>query len=221
MVRGVEDLRTPLSEIIDLDKKLRGTLSGFMMPSFVIDLPGGGGKRLVSTKESYDEVTGEATYRAPGLPGIKGLQPYTYNDPRPFTKRELLELRTQREKAREMSKVLDNAEKQVDEKAVVNTTAAVKTEVAKQVVDTPSVMEPMVETPVLKETTVEAPTVRKPARQEKSKPLSMPTPHWDTGHWQNERADPEPLIYSGMTQQRAPAQQSVNFMMSSRDGLRE
>ncbi|KAI8930503.1 hypothetical protein NX059_012452 [Plenodomus lindquistii] len=83
MVQGVEDLRTPLSKILRLDKELRGTFSGFMMPSFVVDLPGGGGKRLVSTYESYDESVGVATYTAPGLPGLKGLKTYTYYDPQP------------------------------------------------------------------------------------------------------------------------------------------
>jgi lysine 2,3-aminomutase len=81
MVKGVEDLRTPLKDIIKLDKELRGQLSGFMMPSFVIDLPGGGGKRLVSTHESYKD--GKATYKAPGLPGAKGKRVYTYYDPKP------------------------------------------------------------------------------------------------------------------------------------------
>jgi hypothetical protein len=79
MVQGIEDLRTPLQDIIDLDKQIRGTLSGFMMPSFVIDLPGGGGKRLVSTFEKYEH--GVATYTAPGLPGKKGEREYTYYDP--------------------------------------------------------------------------------------------------------------------------------------------
>ncbi len=83
MVRGIEDLRTPLRTILDLDKKLRGTLSGFMMPAFVIDLPGGGGKRLVSTVEDYNEKTGVAIYTAPGLPGQKGKIQYTYYDPKP------------------------------------------------------------------------------------------------------------------------------------------
>jgi lysine 2,3-aminomutase len=82
MVQGIEDLRTPLHEIITLDKEIRGTLSGFMMPSFVIDLPGGGGKRLVSTYEKYEN--GKATYRAPGLHGEKGTQSYTYYDPQPI-----------------------------------------------------------------------------------------------------------------------------------------
>ncbi len=83
MVQGIEDLRTTLQQTIDLDKKLRGTLSGFMMPSFVVDLPGGGGKRLVSTYETYQN--GVATYKAPGLAGAKGEMSYSYHDPRPVT----------------------------------------------------------------------------------------------------------------------------------------
>ncbi|KAH7382164.1 hypothetical protein BKA66DRAFT_463899 [Pyrenochaeta sp. MPI-SDFR-AT-0127] len=91
MVQGIEDLRTPLQEIIDLDKKLRGTLSGFMMPAFVIDLPGGGGKRLVSTYDSYEN--GIAKYSAPGLPGAKGQMSYTYHDPKPVESAALEEFR--------------------------------------------------------------------------------------------------------------------------------
>ena len=79
MVQGVEDLRTPLHEIIKLDKEIRGTLSGFMMPSFVVDLPGGGGKRLVSTFDSYEN--GVAKYTAPGLGGKKAKKEYKYYDP--------------------------------------------------------------------------------------------------------------------------------------------
>ncbi|KAF2866066.1 hypothetical protein BDV95DRAFT_505777 [Massariosphaeria phaeospora] len=81
LVRGIEDLRTPLDTILNMDKHIRGTLSGFMTPSFVVDLPGGGGKRLCSTYESYHK--GIAKYRAPGLPGEKGRKEYTYYDPDP------------------------------------------------------------------------------------------------------------------------------------------
>jgi lysine 2,3-aminomutase len=97
MVKGVEDLRTPLNEIIKLDKDIRGTLSGFMMPSFVIDLPGGGGKRLVSTHESYHQ--GIATYTAPGLQGTKGSRTYTYYDPKPVEVMQLAELHQQKVQA--------------------------------------------------------------------------------------------------------------------------
>ncbi|PVH98956.1 kama family protein [Periconia macrospinosa] len=84
MVHGVEDLRTPLRTILDLEKHIRGNISGFMMPSFVVDLPGGGGKRLASTYDSYNETTGVSTWTAPGLPGDKGKRVYTYYDPRPL-----------------------------------------------------------------------------------------------------------------------------------------
>ena len=80
MVKGVEDMRTPLSTILDLEKQIRGTIAGFMMPSFVVDLPGGGGKRLASSYESYDEKTGVSTFRAPGVSVDKE---FTYHDPLP------------------------------------------------------------------------------------------------------------------------------------------
>lgn len=99
MVQGIEDLRTPLKDIIKFDKELRGTLSGFMMPAFVIDLPGGGGKRLVSTHETYDEEKGVATYTAPGLPGLKGKTTYTYYDPQSVSDSELAEFRSQQDSA--------------------------------------------------------------------------------------------------------------------------
>ncbi|KAL6710701.1 hypothetical protein ACN47E_007758 [Coniothyrium glycines] len=107
MVKGIEDLRTPLHEIIELDKKLRGKLSGFMMPAFVIDLPGGGGKRLVSTHESYDKDTGIARYRAPGLEGKKGEQIYTYHDPKPVQDEILTAFRQHQQKALHQGKTLD------------------------------------------------------------------------------------------------------------------
>lgn len=58
MISGVEDLRTPLHEILNVEKQIRGTIGGFMVPTFVVDLPGGGGKRLASSFESYDRNTG-------------------------------------------------------------------------------------------------------------------------------------------------------------------
>lgn len=67
MVKGVEDLRTPLSTILDLEKNIRGTIAGFMTPNFVVDLPGGGGKRPAHTYESYDPSSGVSTWKAPGV----------------------------------------------------------------------------------------------------------------------------------------------------------
>jgi lysine 2,3-aminomutase len=80
MVKGVEDMRTPLSTILELEKQIRGTIAGFMMPSFVVDLPGGGGKRLASSYESYDEKTGVSIFQAPGVSVDKE---FTYHDPLP------------------------------------------------------------------------------------------------------------------------------------------
>lgn len=56
-----------------------------MMPQFVVDLPGGGGKRLVSTYETYNEDTGESTWTAPGL-GKRPSKVYKYWDPKPSDK---------------------------------------------------------------------------------------------------------------------------------------
>ena len=105
LVKGIEDLRTPLSDIIRLDKELRGKLSGFMMPSFVIDLPGGGGKRLVSTSESYKN--GVAIYKAPGLPGAKGERVYTYRDPNPVQETVLEVFRQDQHEALQRGETLE------------------------------------------------------------------------------------------------------------------
>ncbi|KAK6421468.1 hypothetical protein LTR81_005582 [Elasticomyces elasticus] len=78
MVQGVEDLRTPLTTILNLEKQIRGTIAGFMIPSFVVDLPGGGGKRLANSFESYDQASGVSTWKAPG---VKGEEEFTYHDP--------------------------------------------------------------------------------------------------------------------------------------------
>jgi lysine 2,3-aminomutase len=78
MVSGVEDLRTPLFTILDLEKSIRGTIAGFITPSFVVDLPGGGGKRLANSYETYDPATGKSTWRAPGVSGDKIFE---YHDP--------------------------------------------------------------------------------------------------------------------------------------------
>ena len=79
MVRGVEDLRTPLREILDLERQIRGTIAGFMTPQFVVDLPGGGGKRLAASFLSYDERTGISKFVAPGVKGPE--QVFEYHDP--------------------------------------------------------------------------------------------------------------------------------------------
>ncbi|EKD16268.1 uncharacterized protein L3040_009498 [Drepanopeziza brunnea f. sp. 'multigermtubi'] len=84
LVRGVEDLRTPLQTILDLECELRGSIAGFMTPQFVVDLPGGGGKRLATSYRSYDRTTGVSTFVAPAVKGqgnAKKNKVYEYYDP--------------------------------------------------------------------------------------------------------------------------------------------
>ncbi|GAP90508.2 putative L-lysine -aminomutase [Rosellinia necatrix] len=82
MVPKVEHLRTPLQTILDLESQLRGSIAGFYMPNFVVDLPGGGGKRLACSFESYDRGTGVSTFRAPVLTDKdKAGRVYRYYDP--------------------------------------------------------------------------------------------------------------------------------------------
>lgn len=82
MVQKVEHLRTPLQTILDLEAQIRGSIAGFMMPQFVVDLPGGGGKRLACSYRSYDRTTGISTYMAPAVKGRdKENKVYEYYDP--------------------------------------------------------------------------------------------------------------------------------------------
>ncbi len=67
IVPGVEDLRTRLGETLELEREVRGSLAGFNMPTFVVDLPGGGGKRDVHSFDFYDRETGVAVYRSPAV----------------------------------------------------------------------------------------------------------------------------------------------------------
>lgn len=82
MVLKTEHLRTPLSTILDIEKQIQGEIAGFYMPKFVVDLPGGGGKRPASLFESYDRETGVSTFTQPSLKG-KGREGkvYKYYDP--------------------------------------------------------------------------------------------------------------------------------------------
>ena len=53
-----------------------------MTPQFVVDLPGGGGKRLAASYRSYDRETGVSTFVAPAVHGRgKEDRVYEYYDP--------------------------------------------------------------------------------------------------------------------------------------------
>ncbi|MDB4959422.1 MAG: lysine 2,3-aminomutase YodO family protein [Myxococcales bacterium] len=77
LVKGVEDLRTTLQTALDLEKAVRGVTAGFHTPTFVVDAPGGGGKRVAHSFEHYDRDTGISVFAAPSVkPGF-----FVYFDP--------------------------------------------------------------------------------------------------------------------------------------------
>lgn len=77
LVKGVEDLRTTLQTALDIEKAVRGVTAGFHTPTFVVDAPGGGGKRVAHSFEHYDRETGISVFTAPSVkPGY-----FLYFDP--------------------------------------------------------------------------------------------------------------------------------------------
>jgi lysine 2,3-aminomutase len=77
LVQGVEDLRTTLQTALDIEKYVRGATAGFNTPTFVVDAPGGGGKRDAHSYEYYDRNSGISVYTAPSVK--KGF--FLYFDP--------------------------------------------------------------------------------------------------------------------------------------------
>ncbi len=78
LTAGTEDMRTSVQTAIDVEKSVRGVTAGFNTPTFVVDAPGGGGKRCVHSFERYDRNFGISVYTAPSVkPGKKFL----YFDP--------------------------------------------------------------------------------------------------------------------------------------------
>ena len=78
LVKGVEDLRTSVDTALHIEKHVRGTTAGFNTPTFVVDAPGGGGKRDAHSYEYYDRDTGISVYSAPS---VKPGQLFMYFDP--------------------------------------------------------------------------------------------------------------------------------------------
>ncbi len=78
LVHGVEDLRTSLDTALFIEKRVRGTTAGFNTPMFVVDAPGGGGKRDAHSYEYYNRETGISVYTAPS---VKAGQHFLYFDP--------------------------------------------------------------------------------------------------------------------------------------------
>ena len=78
LVQGVEDLRTTLDTALHIEKWVRGSTAGFNTPVFVVDAPGGGGKRDAHSFEYYDRETGISVFTAPA---VKLGQHFMYFDP--------------------------------------------------------------------------------------------------------------------------------------------
>ena len=78
LVKGVEDLRTTLDTALMIEKHVRGLTAGFNTPTFVVDAPGGGGKRDAHSYEYYDRESGISVYTAPS---VKAGQLFLYFDP--------------------------------------------------------------------------------------------------------------------------------------------
>jgi len=78
LVKGVEDLRTTLDTALYLEKFVRGSTAGFNTPVFVVDAPGGGGKRDAHSFEYYDRESGISVFPAPA---VKRGQFFLYFDP--------------------------------------------------------------------------------------------------------------------------------------------
>ncbi|KAG9245120.1 hypothetical protein BJ878DRAFT_534116 [Calycina marina] len=65
MAPGIDNIRTLLSTIHELQHQIRGSIGGYSMPQFVVNLPGGGGKRLAADYLTYNHDTGLPTWKAP------------------------------------------------------------------------------------------------------------------------------------------------------------
>jgi lysine 2,3-aminomutase len=63
---------------MQIEKAVRGATAGFHTPTFVVDAPGGGGKRHEHSAEHYDELTGVSVYAAPS---VKPGRLFCYFDP--------------------------------------------------------------------------------------------------------------------------------------------
>ncbi len=78
LVSGVEELRTSVATSMEIERHVRGSTAGFNTPTFVMDAPGGGGKRDLHSFDYYNQETGISVYRSPSVDKDKV---YFYFDP--------------------------------------------------------------------------------------------------------------------------------------------
>lgn len=67
MVLGTEHFRVRVPEMQRLEREVRGATAGFNTPLFIVDAPGGGGKRDVHSYEYRDDRYGISGYRSPSV----------------------------------------------------------------------------------------------------------------------------------------------------------
>jgi len=67
MVLGTEHFRVRVPEMQRLEREVRGATAGFNTPLFIVDAPGGGGKRDVHSYEYRDDKYGISGYRSPSV----------------------------------------------------------------------------------------------------------------------------------------------------------
>jgi len=79
---GLEHFRTPVSKGIEIIENLRGHISGYAVPTFVVDAPGGGGK--IPVMPTY--LISESPYRAV-LRNFEGVIA-AYTQPMDYTETE-------------------------------------------------------------------------------------------------------------------------------------
>lgn len=78
MVMGSEHFRVAIPEMQQLERMVRGATAGFNTPLFIVDTPGGGGKRDVHSYEYRNDEYGVTGYRSPV---VNAGRMYYYFDP--------------------------------------------------------------------------------------------------------------------------------------------
>jgi lysine 2,3-aminomutase len=79
---GIEHFRTPVSKGIEIIEGLRGHTSGYCVPTFVIDAPGGGGKIPVMPNYVISQAPGKIVLR--NYEGVIS----TYSEPTNYENKE-------------------------------------------------------------------------------------------------------------------------------------
>ncbi len=83
LIHGSSHLRTAVAEGVDIIEGLRGHTTGYAIPQFVIDGPGGGGKIPINPNYVVDTASGRITLR-----NFEG-EIFEYPDPTPIPTNEL------------------------------------------------------------------------------------------------------------------------------------